>query len=87
LSYGIVFKDSARKEAVHLPSEVRNAVAETVAELKQDPRPPGCVALQGNLRGYYRVRTGSYRIIYAVDDEARQVEVVAVRHRSRAYKQ
>lgn len=86
MSYRIVFKDSARREAVQLPSEVRGAAAQAIEELKQDPRPHGCTALQGNLRGYYRVRLGSYRIIYAVDDTTQEVEVVAVRHRSRAYK-
>ena len=33
----------------------------------------------------YRVRDGDYRIIYAVDDDAKQVKVVRVRDRKDVY--
>lgn len=34
----------------------------------------------------WSTRRGSYRILYAVDDERRVVDVTAVRHRSDAYR-
>lgn len=42
--------------------------------LGQDPRPPGVKALQG--RDGLRVRVGSYRIIYTVQDNVLLVTVV-----------
>ena len=37
-------------------------------------------------RPYLRVRTGDYRVIYAVDDQARVVTVAAVGHRREVYR-
>lgn len=34
-----------------------------IDELAQNPRPPGCVKLQGSDK-LYRVRVGDYRIVY-----------------------
>ncbi|NMM16739.1 MAG: type II toxin-antitoxin system RelE/ParE family toxin [Cellulomonas sp.] len=42
--------------------------------LGQDPRPPGAKALRG--RDGLRVRVGSYRIIYTVEDNVLLVTVV-----------
>jgi mRNA-degrading endonuclease RelE of RelBE toxin-antitoxin system len=33
----------------------------------------------------WRVRVGDWRVLYEIDDTARTVRVVAVRHRSKAY--
>lgn len=33
----------------------------------------------------WSARRGSYRVLYLIDDEAREVQVTAVRHRSDAY--
>lgn len=47
--------------------------------LGQEPRPPRCEKLYNNV---YRVRVGSWRIIYLVDQENRRVEVGGIRRRS-----
>ncbi|PYS62638.1 MAG: hypothetical protein DMF74_12455 [Acidobacteria bacterium] len=33
----------------------------------------------------WRVRVGDYRVIYTIDDSFHLVEIIAVRHRSKAY--
>jgi len=42
-------------------------------------------ALRGH-RPYLRVRSGDYRVIYAVDDATRVVRVVVVGHRREVYR-
>jgi mRNA-degrading endonuclease RelE of RelBE toxin-antitoxin system len=42
-------------------------------------------ALTGR-RPYLRVRSGDYRVIYAVDDQARIVTIAAVGHRREIYR-
>jgi len=49
----------------------------------EDPRPPGCRKLSG--KDKYRVRSGQYRIIYEIQDEALVVVIVRVAKRSEAY--
>jgi mRNA interferase RelE/StbE len=37
------------------------------------------------LEALWRIRVGDYRVVYAVYDDKRIVDIVAVRHRSKAY--
>lgn len=53
--------------------------------LADNPRPPRCVALQGET-GAYRVRVGDYRIIYEVLDQILLVQVVRIGHRREVYR-
>ena len=53
--------------------------------LAENPRPPSCVALQGEV-GVYMVRVGDYRIVYEVLDQVLVVQVVRVGHRREVYR-
>lgn len=56
--------------------------------LAENPRPPSCVALQGEV-GVYRVRVGDYRIVYELLDQVlvvQVVQVVRVGHRREVYR-
>jgi mRNA interferase RelE/StbE len=48
--------------------------------LADHPRPPNCVAMQGE-ESVYRVRVGDYRIVYEVLDSVLLVQVVRIGHR------
>ena len=52
--------------------------------LSTEPRPTGCRKLVNQV-SLWRVRVGDWRVLYEIDDAARTVRVVAVRHRSKAY--
>ena len=64
---------------------MRQAVAQVIDGLATDPRPPGFLPLTDH-RPFLRVRSGDYRLIYAVDDQARTVTVAAVGHRREVYR-
>ena len=53
-------------------------------ELGDDPKPHGCRKLSG--RDGWRIRVGDYRVIYEIDDEAREVTVLDVGHRRDIYR-
>lgn len=53
--------------------------------LADNPRPPSCVALQGE-DSVYRVRVGDYRIVYEVFDAVLLVHVVRIGHRREVYR-
>ncbi len=82
--YTITFARSARKELEALAPSLINRIFPKIENLSKNPRPKGCRKLQGK-SGLYRLRIGDYRVIYTVDDNSRNVDIVAVRHRSRAY--
>ncbi len=83
-SYSLVIKKSAERELRTIPKPDLRRVTERMRGLAQDPRPTGSEKLSGHDR--YRVRQGDYRIVYAVDDETRTVQVVKVGHRREVYR-
>lgn len=43
-------------------------------------------ALVGDLSGYFKLRAGDYRVLYVVDDTAKEIIVRGVGHRSSVYR-
>ena len=69
-----------------LPESVAAAVIELVTgSLLTEPRRVG-KPLRDNLAGILSARRGTYRILYRVNDDAREVVVLRIEHRSHAYR-
>src|SRR4029077_6827409 len=84
MSYRVVIKVSAEKELAALPAHTRERIHQRILSLESDPRPRGAKKLQG--QEAYRLRVGDYRVLYTVDDSARQVMVYAIGHRRDVYR-
>ena len=84
VEYAITFARSARKELEALDAVVVNRIFPKIEALAKAPRPKGCRKLQGE-KFLWRIRIGDYRVVYAVHDNERRVDIIAVRHRSKAY--
>ena len=67
-----------------LHGRLRDRIRAAIDGLAEDPRPSGVVKLAG--RDDYRIRVGDYRIVYAVDDDARVVIVARIAHRREVYR-
>jgi mRNA interferase RelE/StbE len=83
VSYEVFIARKANKAIARLPDMAYQRVKDAIADLANDPRPPGCTKLSG--REGYRIRIGDYRVIYRVNDQVRLVEVFRVAHRGDAY--
>jgi mRNA interferase RelE/StbE len=83
--YTIVFARSAREELEDLPESVALRVLARIETLAEEPRPRGCCKLTGSAN-LWRIRVGDYRVLYAIDDPGRLVDIIAVRHRKDAYR-
>ena len=84
-SYKILIKPSAAKEIEFAPKKDRLRIIKRIQDLSSDPRPPGCEKLSG-YDDKYRVRQGTYRIVYSVSDASLVVCVVKVGHRKEIYR-
>ncbi len=73
------------KELAGLPRPILEQVDARIQALATNPRPLGCKALQGGWRGYTRIRSGDYRIIYRIEDDRLIVMVVKVGNRRDIY--
>ena len=83
-SYRLLIKPSAAKELESVPRKDRRRLAARMRELGEQPRPPGAEKLSGH--DLYRVRQGSYRILYEIIDRDLTVTVVKVGHRRDVYR-
>jgi len=85
VAYQVAIKPSAKRGLDALPMPVRSRAARAIDALASEPRPRGCKKLRGR-DNLYRVRVGTYRIVYEVDDGAALVRVRSVGHRSDVYR-
>lgn len=80
----IVLVRSARLALLRLDWLLIDAVEDALALLGREP--DAGYELRGRLRGLRALRVGSYRILYQLTDDRRTVRVVAILHRSAAYR-
>ena len=84
--YRIDWSDPARRSLQRIPEKGATAVVELVyATLAAHPRRAG-KPLTLAMAGLHSSRRGDYRVVYAIDDDQRAVEIVAIEHRADAYR-
>lgn len=83
--YEVLLESRAQRDLRRLSPEAFRRVVRAVQGLAVDTRPPGCRKIVGS-RSDWRLRVGDYRIVYEIDDAARMVRVMYVRHRRDAYR-
>jgi mRNA interferase RelE/StbE len=82
--YRLLFKRSVAKDLRVIPKKDVQRILKRIKVLADAPRPDGCEKLTEQER--YRVRQGSYRVVYEIKDEILVVTVVKVAHRSEVYR-
>lgn len=85
MPYRIEITRAAAKELASVTQPTRDRIKAAIHALADDPRPPGCAKLAG-FQSAYRIRVGSYRVIYDIRDQVRIVTVVKVGHRRDVYR-
>lgn len=81
--YKVRLKRSAFKELYKLPKKDIRHILTKIDGLAKNPRPPKCERLSGSER--YRLRHGTYRIIYSIEDDILIVWVIKIGHREDVY--
>jgi mRNA interferase RelE/StbE len=81
--YQILIKASAQKELFQLPDAMLKRMDQAIQKLGDNPRPKGSVKLKGF--DYYRIRIGSYRLVYQINDKKGILDIIRIRHRNEAY--
>ena len=69
------------RELERLPSKHLERIRAAIESLADEPRPPGSIQLEGARHGTRRIRVGSYRVIYRVDDRNYVVTVGYIERR------
>lgn len=79
----VVLTREAEKQAERLPEVVLERVRKLLRRLGRWPEVSGAKPLSGDLAGWYRLRTGDYRVRFRVQGET--VVVDKIGHRSTFY--
>ena len=83
--YDVRLARRAVRSLAHLQRQEQLRIRATIDLLAENPRPPGCVALQGE-PGVFRVRLGDIRILNEVLDRLLLVQVVRIGHCREVYR-
>ena len=78
--YEVYLERSAESDLKHLPTSVFHRIIPEIKTLAENPRPSGCLRITG-LKNDWCIRIGDYRVVYEIDEKARAVRIMRVRHR------
>jgi mRNA interferase RelE/StbE len=81
MTWRVTVGRSARKELDRFPRRDQERLAEALAAMRNDPL-AGDVKHLSNLSPAFRRRVGSYRILFDLHPEAREVRVQAIERRT-----
>lgn len=83
--YQIELKKTTAKELQSLPKNNYYRISDKIKALANNPRPYGVKKLKSS-EEKYRIRVGSYRVLYTIDDKKKVVVIYAVGDRKEIYR-
>lgn len=87
--YGFSYSEDALEYLQGLQSKVRRQITGKINALASNPHPNGCKLVQGMTDGedrVYRIRSGDYRVLFAVHNKPNHVVVLDIGHRKDIYR-
>jgi mRNA interferase RelE/StbE len=83
MSFTVIFHPAVRDDAAAISRPIRDRIKNAIAtRLTSEPALYGR-PLRGTLAGYWKLRVGDWRVVYAI--YGNEVIVFAIKHRSRVY--
>lgn len=84
MTYAVNILRSAQKELGKINHRDQPKIISAIKALADNPRPSGSKKLSG--RPAWRIRIGTYRVIYEIHDDRLIILVVSIGHRKEVYK-
>lgn len=78
---------AARRDFGRIDRQFYPQIDRALLALADNPRPFNSESLTGSDKGYFRLPTGEYRIVYSIDYNKSIVYVTRIRHRGEVYRQ
>jgi mRNA-degrading endonuclease RelE of RelBE toxin-antitoxin system len=86
MSYEVIFTATARRDLQRIPPRIIPAIIEFVfGDLAAAPHRVG-KPLERDLSGAFSARRGPYRVLYRIDEDAKQVTLLRAAHRADVYR-
>jgi mRNA interferase RelE/StbE len=84
VTYTVKILRTAQKQLAKIDRQDQVHIISAINALANEPRPVGCKKLTG--RPAWRIRIGTYRVIYEINDDKLMVLVVIAGHRKEVYR-
>lgn len=85
MAYSVLLAPSAERQLKALVESTLQRIVKLLKSLQHNPRPQGVKKLSGE-DDLYRIREGTYRIIYTIQDKELIVLVVKIGDRKEVYR-
>jgi len=86
VSYTLLIKKQAKKVLQSVAQPDRTRITEKIVQLGKDPDSPGLDIKKLQGESYFRLRVGSWRIIFDRDNEVKIISIEKIKPRGDAYK-
>lgn len=83
--YDIYIEKAAERDLKKLPAADFERIIPHLKSLAEDAKPPGSRKISGTEHDW-RIRVGTYRIIYELNEKEKVVSILRVRHRREVYR-
>jgi len=83
MAYQLTFKRKAIKALQRISEPYYSNIMVAIDNLRDNPRPHGYKKLRGI--NAYRIRVGSYRVVYNVIDDKLVITILSIGHRKDVY--
>ncbi len=74
----------AKRELDKLPDQLAKILAKHILSLSNNPYPPNFKKLKGQKN--YRLRIGSYRVLYTIDKKRKEITILRIADRKTIYR-
>ncbi len=83
--YEVYLERAAENDLKRLSTTNFHRVISRIKTLAEEPRPSGCRKLTGS-KNDWRIRIGDNRVLYEIDEKAKAVRIMRVRHCREVYR-
>lgn len=83
--YEVFLESSAEKDLKKLSPDDYDRVMPHIIQLADNPKPFGCRKIVGSTSDW-RIRIGVFRVVYELDNKAKTVRIMRVKHRREVYR-
>jgi len=83
--YEVHLERASENDLKRLPTTTFHRIIPQIRALAENPRPSGCRKITSS-KNDWRIRIGDYRILYEIDEKAKAVRIMRVRHRREVYR-
>jgi len=85
MPYEVYIERRAEKDLKKLEGPLFSEIVARIKGLAGNPRPTGSKKIAGS-QNDWRIRIGSYRVLYEIDNKTKTIKIMRVKHRREAYR-